>query len=239
MDRHDRPSVTEPAAYRHPISRWPLQDRPREKLFAHGPRSLSDAELIAILFRSGRTGVTAVDLARRILGGGRTLREISAMTADALRRLGIGPSHAAVLAASFELARRLESAGEEQPLVRGPEDVVKVFGPLLRDRAQEEFWVLPLSSANRLHRPAQVTVGTLNASLVHPRECFRPAIERSAASVIFVHNHPSGNPEPSEEDVAITRQLADAGRVLGIPVHDHIVIAGASYTSLAERGLIP
>jgi len=239
MDRHASASVTEPAVYRRSIKHWPSQDRPREKMLLQGARALSDTELVAILLRSGRTGVTAVDLARRLLTAGGSLRELAAMTPDALQQLGIGRSHAAVLAASFELARRIESAGEEQPLVRGPEDVVRVFGPMLRDRPQEEFWVLPLSSSNRLQRPAQVTVGTLNASLVHPRECFRPAIERSAASVIFVHNHPSGNPEPSDEDVAVTRQLAEAGRLLGIPVHDHVVIAGTTYTSLAERGLVP
>jgi DNA repair protein RadC len=239
MHRSDCQAVGEPAVYRQSIKHWPVNDRPREKLLKSGPRTLSDTELLAILLRSGRIGATAVDLARRLLVDGRTLRELAAMTPDALVALGVGSSRAAVLAASFELARRIESVTDELPLVRGPEDVARVFGPMLRDRPQEEFWVLPLSSANRLQRPAQVTVGTLNASLVHPRECFRPAIERSAASVIFVHNHPSGNPEPSAEDIAITRQLAEAGRLLGIPVHDHVVIAGGTYTSLAERGLVP
>ena len=238
MRHTDRPAVADPARDRHSIKSWPKEDRPRERLLRFGPRALSDVELLAILLRSGRRGMTAVDMARGILSGGRTLRELAAMTADAIRGLGVGESRSALLAASFELSRRIDAETEDQPVIRGPEDVARVFGPMLRDRSQEEFWVLPLSSANRLQRPAQVTVGTLNASLVHPRECFRPAIERAAAAVIFVHNHPSGNPEPSEEDLAITRQLAEAGRVLGIPVHDHVVIGGWEYTSLAERGAV-
>jgi DNA repair protein RadC len=238
MKRTDRPAVAEPASYHRSIKLWPKEDRPRERLLRSGPRVLSDAELLALLLRTGRRGLTAVALGRQMLSEGRTLRELAAMTPDALRSLGIGESRSAVLAAAFELVRRIESETEDQPIIHGPEDVARVFGPVLRDRPQEEFWVLPLSSANRLQRPAQVTVGTLNASLVHPRECFRPAIERSAAAVIFVHNHPSGNPEPSAEDVAVTRQLTEAGRLLGIPVHDHVVIAGTAYTSLAERGEI-
>lgn len=232
------PAVAEPRHIRRPISEWPEDDRPRERLLNIGADQLSDAELLAILLRTGRKGMTAVDLARHLLSGERTLHELARMTSHALHNLGIGESRSAILSAAFEIGRRVAATGRDQEAIHGPEDVEKIFGPKLRDLTQEEFWVLPLSSANRLLRPARVTVGTLNASLVHPRECFRPAIERAAAAVVFVHNHPSGNAEPSAEDLAITRQLVEAGKVLGIPVHDHVIISGPSYTSLAERGEI-
>lgn len=230
--------VSEPAFRRRTIRDWPLQDRPREKVLRFGVQNVSDAELLAILLRTGRKGSTAVDLARGLFSSERTLQEIAGLDPDVLQTLGIGESRAVILAAAFELGRRVESGKEDGVFIHGPEDVEQIFGPKLRDRSQEEFWMLPLNSANRLLRPVQVTIGTLNASLVHPRECFRPAIERSAASVVFVHNHPSGNPEPSQEDLAITRQLADAGKLLGIPVHDHVILSRTSYTSLAERGLL-
>jgi DNA repair protein RadC len=231
--------VSEPAFRRRSIRDWPIEDRPREKVLRFGVHHVSDAELLAILLRTGCKGATAVDLARGLFKDDRTLQEIATMDPEALQTLGIGQSRSVALAAAFELGRRVESGKEEGVFIHGPEDVEKIFGPKLRDRSQEEFWMLPLNSANRLLRPVQVTIGTLNASLVHPRECFRPAIERSAASVVFLHNHPSGNPEPSQEDIAITRQLADAGKLLGIPVHDHVIMARNSYTSMAERGILP
>ncbi len=238
MGKSERSTVAEPRHCRRPISEWPEDDRPRERLLRMGADQLSDAELLAILLRSGKKGLTAVDLARHLLGGGRSRHELARMTSHALRNLGIGETRSAILAAAFEIGRRIAASGPDQAVVHGPEDVEKIFGPKLRDLAQEEFWVLPLNSANRLLRPARVTVGTLNASLVHPRECFRPAIERAAAAVVFVHNHPSGNAEPSAEDLAITKQLVEAGKVLGIPVHDHVIISGSAFTSLAERGEI-
>ncbi len=228
--------VGEPRRLR--ITDWPVAERPREKALRHGLRTLTDAELLAILLRTGSRGRTVLDRARTILMQGRTLRELSALSPDALKQLHIGTAQAVTVAAAFELARRSGVEEQRPRTIRGPEDVVEAVGPILRSLSQEEFWLLPLSSSNRLLRPVRITVGTLNSSLVHPRECFRPAIERSAAAIIVVHNHPSGNPEPSQEDVAITRQLAEAGRVLGIPLHDHVIIAGSGYTSLAERGLL-
>lgn len=123
-------------------------------------------------------------------------------------------------------------------IIRSPEDAVAQTRERLQDLLNEEFWVLCLSSSNGLTGLVRISTGTLNASLAHPRECFRTAILLSAASVLFIHNHPSGNPEPSAEDVSLTRQLVEAGRIIGIPVHDHIIIAGDQHTSLAERGLV-
>ena len=221
------------------IKRWPEGERPREKLLRVGPASLSEAELLAILFRTGSRGVTALDLAMRLLSSSPTLREISKMTAADLEGWGLGRVRAATLVAVFELLRRLQSEeGPPDAVFRSPSDVMARFGPRLRDLRHEEFWALLLSSSNQLIREFRVTSGTLNSSLVHPRECFAEAIKLHAASVIFLHNHPSGNPEPSQEDLAVTRQLVEAGKILGIPVHDHIIVADARFASLAERGFL-
>ena len=152
---------------------------------------------------------------------------------------GLGAVRAATLVAVFELARRIPSGdGTSRPFFRTPEDVSARYLSRLKDLNHEEFWVLLLTSANQLIREVRVTSGTLNSSLVHPRECFSEAIKHKAAGVIFLHNHPSGNAEPSQEDIAITRQLVEAGKILGIPVHDHLILAGANCTSLAGRSLM-
>ena len=238
MRRGDR-SVFEPSFYHTSIKEWPEAERPREKLVRSGPESLSEAELLAILLRVGSRGVTALDLAKKLLSSCSNLRQIGRMTVSDLEAWGLGRARAATIAAAFELIRRYESVTEtERPVFRSPEDVVTRFGPRLRDLHHEEFWVLLLSSSNQLLREVRVSSGTLNSSLVHPRECFAEAIKHHAASVLFLHNHPSGNPEPSQEDLAVTRQLVDAGKILGIPVHDHVIITHGRFASLAERGLL-
>ncbi len=225
--------------YRTTIKEWAEGERPREKLQRHGASTLSEAELIAILIRTGTKGATAVDLARMLLTDGRTLRDVARMSVKDIVGLGIGNARATAIVAAFELSRRLPASDRDpKPVFRSPAEVAAWVGPKLRDLQHEEFWTLVLSAANQLQEETRVSSGTLNASLVHPRECFRPAIQSKAASVIFVHNHPSGNPEPSQEDIAMTKQLVEAGRILDIPVHDHIIIAGASFTSFAERGMI-
>jgi DNA repair protein RadC len=156
-----------------------------------------------------------------------------------LSHLGIGLVRAASIVAAFELLRRLPaSEGTSRPTLQSPEDVTRIYSPKLRDLRHEEFWALLLTTANHLMREVRITSGTLNSSLVHPRECFAEAVKERAASVIFVHNHPSGNPEPSQEDLAITKQLVESGKVLGIPVYDHIIVGGAQFTSFAQRGLL-
>lgn len=232
-------TVKEVAHYRTTIKDWPEGDRPREKLQQQGASYLSEAELLAILIRTGQKGTTALDLAKRLLSNGRTLREVAQMSVHDLVQEGIGRARATSIVAACELSRRLpSSAGKERPVFHCPEDVAGIYIPKLRDLQHEEFWVLLLTSANRLIADVRITSGTLNASLVHPRECFKEALKQSAATVIFLHNHPSGNAEPSQEDLAITRQLVESGKILGIPVHDHIIVAGNTFTSLADRGLV-
>ncbi len=231
--------VLEAAHYRTSIKNWPEGDRPREKLEQKGASVLSEAELLAILIRTGKKGSSALDQARKLLSKGRSLREIAQMSVHDLVAEGIGKARATSIVAACELSRRLPSSpGKEKPVFHCPEDVAAWYVPKLRDLKHEEFWSLLLTSANRLIAEVQVTTGTLNSSLVHPRECFKEALKQSAATVIFLHNHPSGNPEPSQEDVTITKQLVESGKILGIPVHDHIIVAGDSFTSLADRGLV-
>lgn len=232
--------ISEPTIYHLPIKAWPADERPREKLFHGGAANLTDAELLAILIRVGKKGATAVDLARNLLSDNRTLREVSLMSVEEIENLGIGKSRAITIVAGLELAKRLyEIKGKERLAIQSPDDIVRHFGAKFRDLVQEEFWVFPLNAVNRLLEPKQISKGILNSSLAHPRECFREAITQSAAAVIFLHNHPSGNPEPSQEDCAITKQLVEAGKIIGIAVHDHIIVAADKFTSFAELKLMP
>lgn len=238
------PAPADPRAF-VPLKRLPEADRPRERLLARGPAALSDAELIALLFGSGtRVGgrsVSAVELGQALLRTHRSLAGLARLDAARLARAsrGVGPAKAAQLAAAFELGRRVEAeAPAERPVMRAPADVAARYGPRLRDLTREVFVVLLLDTAGRVMGDFTISEGGLAASIVEPRAVFQRAVLESAAAVLCIHNHPSGNPEPSREDIAITRQLVEAGRLMGIPVHDHVIVAGRAYTSLAERGLL-
>ncbi len=233
--------VSEPGTYHAKISDWPKDERPRERLIARGAAALSDAELLAILIRTGAGRVTAVDLATTLLSEYGSLAMLAARSHNELVRYrGLGEAKSVLLAAAFELGRRASVSREAQRRLQisSPEDVVRRYQPLMRDLHQEVFKVLLLDSANHLVRDVTVSVGILNSSLVHPREVFQTAILQPAAAVILLHNHPSGNPEPSSEDIQITRQIVAAGKIIGIPVHDHIIVALDKYTSFAEKGLL-
>jgi DNA repair protein RadC len=214
-------------------------DRPRERLDAVGPEALSDAELTALLLRTGGRGADALAVASRLLerhGGILGLARASRRELSSLA--GVGPAKQATLRAAFELGRRL-AAGRLAPgtALRGPADVFRHFHPMLRDAAHERFLVVLLDGRHRLLRHELVSQGTLTASLVHPREVFRPALRESAAALVLVHNHPSGDPAPSAEDREVTARLVRAGELLGIPVIDHVVVAERGYASLRETGL--
>jgi DNA repair protein RadC len=222
------------------VKLWPTEERPREKLLRKGPSALTEVELLALLLRTGTGSATALDVARSLLSTGRTLRALGTRTPGELMRIrGIGPAKAVELMAAFEIGRRAQAEPEvKMPIIRSPEDAARCMIPLLRDRPYEAFFVLLLDAKNALRDSVEITRGTLNASLVHPREVYKVAIDNRAASIIVVHNHPSGNPDPSREDVEVTRQLAEAGRIVGIPLHDHLIVAGDRFTSLAEKGLV-
>lgn len=232
--------VSEPSIYHSKIPDWPKEERPREKLMQHGAAALSEAELLAIMIRTGAGAITAVDLAKTLLKEFRSLNGLASRSFQELRRYkGLGDVKSITLVAAFELGRRAAVAGGvEKFLITSPEDVAKRFQSTHRDLHYEVFKILLLDSANHFLRDVTITKGILNSSLIHPREVFREAIMEPAASVILLHNHPSGNAEPSSEDIQITRQIVEAGKIIGIPVHDHIIIAGDKFTSFAERGLI-
>jgi DNA repair protein RadC len=216
-------------------------DRPRERLWALGPAALTTAELLAIVIGTGTEGRGALEIARWLLerSAGSLRRLAQRPRAELLRADGIGPAKAARLVAALEVASRL--AREDRPpvlRVREPEDVVRVFAGRLRDLQVEEFHLLALDSQSQVLREVLVTRGLLNSSLVHPREVFRAAIAEAAAGIIVVHNHPSGDPTPSAEDRAVTQQLAAAGRLLDLPLYDHVIIAGDRFTSFATAGLL-
>ena len=223
------------------ISALPDTDRPRERLWALGPAALTATELLAVILGTGRGGQSALDIAGCLLAvsGGSLRRLARRPRAELLRADGIGPTKAARLLAAFELGARL--AREERPppqRIREPEDVVRLFDGRLRDLQVEEFHLLALDSQSQVLREVLITRGLLNSSLVHPREVFRAAIAEAAAGIIVVHNHPSGDPTPSAEDRTVTRQLAEAGRLLDLPLYDHVVIAGDQYVSFATAGLL-
>jgi DNA repair protein RadC len=217
------------------------EERPRERLWTLGPAALTAAELLAVLLGTGTGGHPVAALAARLLRAGEgSLRRLAARPpAELLRIAGVGPTKAARLLAAFELAARL--AREERPAlprIREPEDVVRLFQARLRDLAVEEFHLLALDSQSQVQREVLITRGLLNSSLVHPREVFRAAIAEAAAGIIVVHNHPSGDPTPSAEDQAVTRQLVAAGRLLDLPLYDHVILAGDRFTSFAAAGLL-
>jgi DNA repair protein RadC len=218
----------------------PREDRPRERMMIDGAEALSDAELLAILLRTGTRNESAVNLANRILrecGGLRQLVDMS--IAELINIRGVGPAKAVQLRAGIELGRRLaRRAASDRPAIRKPEDAAKLVMEDLRSELKEHFVCLFLNTKNQVLARETLSVGTLNASLVHPREVFRAAIKRGSASIICLHNHPSGDPTPSPEDIALTRRLQEAGALIGIDVLDHIVIGDGRFISLKEQGYL-
>ncbi len=223
------------------IRELPRSDRPRERLIDLGANALGTAELLAIVLGAGGAGRSALRLGQEVLAeAGGSLRRIGMRPVAALTVLrGVGMARAVTVHAALELGRRMAAeAREDGAPVRSPRDVVAVFAPRLEDSPVEEFHVAVLDSQHRLERDVTVTRGILNSSLVHPREVFRQAIAERAAAIVLVHNHPSGDPTPSADDRAVTEQLVAAGRLLDIPVHDHVIIGRGRYTSFAEAGLL-
>lgn len=228
----------------HPVQTikdWPKDDQPQEKLRHQGLTVLSDAELLALLLRTGHaaTGQNALDLARALLirfGGlchlaGREVCEFCVVP-------GIGPVKAAQILAAIELGKRLDTPDPDRIAFGSSTEVANYFIPRMRDLKKEVFKVLLLDARNKLIKEVTVSEGSLTASLAHPRETFRAAILECAASVIVVHNHPSSCVEPSQEDLAITKQLMDAGKLIDIRVLDHIIVGHRTFTSFASKGLI-
>ncbi len=219
----------------------PVSDRPRERLKRLGPEALSTAELIACIMGSGTRGDSVVMTSQKLLSEFGNLQNIASASIQELSRSrGIGEARAIQLKACFEIGRRLldpDYAVKGKP-VQSPEEAVASMQEKLRGKKREHFYILCLDTRNRVNNKRQISIGNLDSSIVHPREVFKDAISSLAASVIFVHNHPSGDLEPSSEDVNLTKRLVEAGELLGIPVLDHIIVSDRGYTSLKSRNLV-
>lgn len=221
------------------IREIPRSERPRERLACHGASSLKTAELLAILFRTGTRSLNALELAEHMLSKFGSLRSMARATTKELQAFeGVGLAKAVEIQAAFELGQRLATeASLDHPVIRSANDVARLVGPDMQALDREHFRILLLDTKNHVIGTHTVSIGSLNASVVHPRECFRPAIAAQANSIILVHNHPSGDPEPSSEDINLTRRLMSAGDIIGIKVLDHVIIAGNRHLSIMEKGV--
>ncbi len=228
---------TTPGSYK--IMELQLEERPRERLAKYGPESLSTAELLAILLRVGMVGESAVQVGQRLLNTYGGISGLQRATLDELtHQKGIKLAKAAQLKAAIELGRRLVvETPEERPVIHSPGDAAELVQYEMRTLEQEELWVLLLDTRNRVQRIEKVYRGSVNSSQVRVAEIFKTAIRSNAANLIVVHNHPSGDPTPSPDDVAITREMLQAGELLDVKLLDHLVIGNGRFVSLKERGL--
>jgi DNA repair protein RadC len=215
-------------------------DRPREKLQRVGVTALGDNEVLAVVLGHGRANASALDLANAVLAGVSGLDRLAQARYDDLRRIpGIGAARSAQIVAAIELGRRtLSRVGRERIQITSPRVLAEMLLPQYGSRAVEQFGVVLLDTKHRVLRTTVVTVGTVDASIVHPREIFREAASAGAAAIVLFHNHPSGDPEPSQDDVTLTRRLVAAGVLMGIDVVDHVILADTRYCSLREKGLL-
>lgn len=222
------------------INNWKTDDRPREKMSASGAASLSDSELLAILINSGTRNKSAIDVARELLSrAGNSLNSVAGQPKERLCAIpGIGEAKASRLMAAFELAARLQSESPAPGIsITASDSVYKIFSPILRNLEHEECWVVFLNRANRIIAKEKISVGGISGAILDPRLVIRKAVDKLASAIILIHNHPSGNPYPSETDRRQTRLLRDAAGLLDIALLDHIIIAGNRYYSFSDEGI--
>lgn len=229
-------STVEPPMLRE----MPEEERPREKLLSKGAEALSNVDLLAIILHTGMKSESVIHLAERVLSQTNGLARLSTLSAPELCKVkGIGLAKAVSIVATFELSRRLAALSEqERTIIHSPRDVALLVMPRLRYLTKEHFLILLLSTKNHVLAQPTISIGSLSAAVVHPREVFREAINYSAAGIILVHNHPSGDPLPSQEDISLTKKLVEAGKMLDIIVLDHVIIGDGKYVSFKEKGII-
>lgn len=218
----------------------PSSERPRERMIEFGPESLNNAELLAILLRTGSANESVLTLAQRIISQIGELRGLYDITIEELTKVkGIGPAKAIQIKAAIELGKRVtkEHSLNRNNSIRSPKDVADYIMEDLRHLKQEHFVTLLLDTKNNVIAKETISIGTLNSSIIHPREVYKPAIKKSVSAIIVAHNHPSGDPTPSREDIEVTKRLKEAGEILGIDLLDHIIIGDSKYFSLKDKGL--
>lgn len=222
------------------IRDFPQDERPRERFIQHGPQSLSNHELVAILLRTGTKEESVLQLSNRLLSRFEGLRLLKAATLEEITEIkGIGQAKAIQILAAVEIGRRIANlAFNERYVIRSPEDGAKYLMNDMRFLTQEHFVCLYLNTKNQVIHKQTVFIGSLNASIVHPREVYKEALRRSAASIICLHNHPSGDPAPSREDIEVTKRLSECGKIIGIDLLDHLIIGENKFVSLKEKGYI-
>jgi len=221
----------------------PQQSRPYEKCFAHGAESLSDAELLAVLLRTGSKEVSSLGLAYRILsecGSENNLSALCRVGPDKLSKIkGVGKVKTVQILCAIELGRRLMTASRKELLsLSKPEQIAAYFMPRLKDQKQETVWILLLDGKCRLIHEEKIYEGTVKSAMISPREIFISAIEKEAVYLFLLHNHPSGDPTPSTEDLAVTRRVRESGKLLGVELLDHIIIGDQTYVSFIEQGFM-
>ena len=220
------------------IKDLPKSDRPREKLIAKGAENLKDPELLAILLRTGKVGKNVIEIASQILGKYSKKRLLQMTYEDLSKISGIDSAKATTLLAAFELSKRALKVNDTNlPVINTAKDAAAQLTDM-RDLKKEHFVVLYLNAKNQLVHKETISMGTLNANLVHPREVFEPALKHSAAQIIAAHNHPSGDPKPSEDDLELTKRLVEAGKMMGIEIMDHVIVSKNSHFSFKEEKLI-
>ncbi|MCL2337928.1 MAG: DNA repair protein RadC [Firmicutes bacterium] len=226
--------------YRVAIRDMPEGLRPRERLLKVGAQFLSDVELLAIMLRTGSADASAIDLAAGLLGHFGGLRQLLDASVEELSVFkGVGPAKVAQIKAALELGRRIAmSTALEKPAIKSPENAAALVMEEMRHLDREHFWALLLNTKNQVLAKEVISIGTLNFSAIHPRELFKAAIKRSAAGVILVHNHPSGDPAPSRQDIEATARLVEAGNIIGIEVLDHLVVGDNKFISFKAQGLL-
>ncbi len=223
------------------IKTWAEDDRPREKLLSKSRKALSDAELLAIVIGSGTADCSAVELSRTILHSvSNNLSELARLgVAELVRFKGIGKAKASNIVAVMELGRRRRlSESLQRSSITSSRDVFEIMQPLLGELAFEEFWIIALNRGNRIIRPVCISEGSVSGTVADPKKIFKLALEENASALILCHNHPSGQPKPSPNDSHITKQCREAGKVLDLPVLDHVIIAAESYFSFADEGML-
>jgi DNA repair protein RadC len=222
------------------IRDFPQDERPRERFITHGPQSLSNHELVAILLRTGTNQESVLQLSNRLLTHFEGLRLLKAASLEEITSIkGIGKAKAIQVLAAVEIGRRIANlAYDDRYVIRSPEDGAKYVMNDMRFLTQEHFVCLYLNTKNQVIHKQTIFIGSLNASIVHPREVFKEALKRSAASIICLHNHPSGDPAPSREDIEVTKRLVECGKIIGIELLDHLIIGENKFVSLKEKGYL-